>query len=408
PSAVVVLDALPLNANGKVDRKALPAAELASERDYEAPQGEAEQALAAIWSQVLGVGRIGRHDNFFELGGHSLLALKVIARVQSLEDPALKLSLPALMQKQTIAALQVAEAYEAAQRDHAASPPPAPVGVRRLNGGGRDAAAAAPLFCIAPGLRSALDYRPLARHLDGRCEVYGLSLGEAGRRDGLASMAADLAEAIRRTRPAGPVALLGWSLGAPMALHVAAQLEAWGRDVVFVGLVDSYVATGRFDSGLWYDDLRRFVEEVATDRAGKARVGEVLDRFESVRHADGEAMDRAVRGILGELDIDAGGLDIVARASAARRYYAAIADAPPLAGLKAAPSLYWCRRRGEEEKAKLRQELPLAPRTVVQIDADHQGIVRHEVLFTEVARELVVAGGSRARWHSEPGGGGAG
>ncbi|MBO9646762.1 MAG: hypothetical protein J7603_26960, partial [Pseudacidovorax sp.] len=55
--------------------------ELLSERAYEAPQGEAEQALAAIWSQVLGVERIGRHDNFFELGGHSLLAARLVARV---------------------------------------------------------------------------------------------------------------------------------------------------------------------------------------------------------------------------------------------------------------------------------------------------------------------------------------
>ncbi|MBO9646732.1 MAG: AMP-binding protein, partial [Pseudacidovorax sp.] len=53
--------------------------ELLSERAYEAPQGEAEQALAAIWSQVLGVERIGRHDNFFELGGDSILSLKVVA-----------------------------------------------------------------------------------------------------------------------------------------------------------------------------------------------------------------------------------------------------------------------------------------------------------------------------------------
>ncbi|MBB4846272.1 amino acid adenylation domain-containing protein, partial [Paucibacter oligotrophus] len=83
PSAIVVLVALPLNANGKVDRKALPEPEFASERGYEAPQGEAEEALAAIWAEVLGVERVGRHDNFFELGGDSLLSLKVVSRARA-------------------------------------------------------------------------------------------------------------------------------------------------------------------------------------------------------------------------------------------------------------------------------------------------------------------------------------
>ncbi|MGS0897008.1 amino acid adenylation domain-containing protein [Burkholderia stagnalis] len=81
PSVIVVLDALPLNPNGKVDRHALPEAEVESSSAYEAPRGEAEQTLAEIWREVLGVERVGRHDNFFELGGHSLLALQVQRRV---------------------------------------------------------------------------------------------------------------------------------------------------------------------------------------------------------------------------------------------------------------------------------------------------------------------------------------
>ncbi|MFS2055218.1 phosphopantetheine-binding protein, partial [Variovorax sp. CT11-76] len=83
PSAIVVLERLPLNANGKVDRKALPEAEYASDRPFEPPQGELEEALAAIWRELLGAARVGRHDNFFELGGHSLLAVQVASRVQS-------------------------------------------------------------------------------------------------------------------------------------------------------------------------------------------------------------------------------------------------------------------------------------------------------------------------------------
>jgi hypothetical protein len=82
PALVVALDSLPLNPNGKVDRKALPPPEPASARVYEAPQGEVEEALAAIWAEVLGAPRVGRHDNFFELGGHSLMSVQMVARVQ--------------------------------------------------------------------------------------------------------------------------------------------------------------------------------------------------------------------------------------------------------------------------------------------------------------------------------------
>ncbi|MET3441655.1 amino acid adenylation domain-containing protein [Variovorax paradoxus] len=83
PAAIVVLQGLPLNTNGKVDRKALPAAEFTSERAYEAPEGDAEEKLAAIWAEVLGVARVGRQDNFFELGGHSLLALRLLERMRA-------------------------------------------------------------------------------------------------------------------------------------------------------------------------------------------------------------------------------------------------------------------------------------------------------------------------------------
>tara|TARA_R110001583_G_scaffold75188_5_gene207275 strand:+ start:3504 stop:14609 length:11106 start_codon:yes stop_codon:yes gene_type:complete len=81
PGVVVTLDELPLNANGKVDRKALPAPDLVSGSEYEPPQGEVEEALAVIWSEVLGVERVGRHDNFFELGGDSILSLQIVSRL---------------------------------------------------------------------------------------------------------------------------------------------------------------------------------------------------------------------------------------------------------------------------------------------------------------------------------------
>ncbi|SET77616.1 non-ribosomal peptide synthetase [Variovorax sp. OV084] len=77
PSVIVVLDALPLNANGKVDRKALPTPAITSDKPYEAPQGPIAETIAAIWAEVLQMDKVGTHDNFFDLGGHSLLLVRV-------------------------------------------------------------------------------------------------------------------------------------------------------------------------------------------------------------------------------------------------------------------------------------------------------------------------------------------
>jgi amino acid adenylation domain-containing protein len=83
PSAFVPLDKLPLTPNGKVDRKALPAPEIKSAKEFVAPQTPVEQILTKIWGDVLGVARVGIEDNFFELGGHSLLVVRCVTQARS-------------------------------------------------------------------------------------------------------------------------------------------------------------------------------------------------------------------------------------------------------------------------------------------------------------------------------------
>ena len=114
PSAFIPLERLPLSANGKVDRRALPAPDQARpdlDAAYVAPRTPWEERLAEIWEEVLGLDRVGIHDNFFDLGGHSLLAMRVIARANSVLG--VELALRGLFETPTIAALA---AHVGAQR----------------------------------------------------------------------------------------------------------------------------------------------------------------------------------------------------------------------------------------------------------------------------------------------------
>jgi amino acid adenylation domain-containing protein len=105
PSAFVFLDEMPLNSNGKVDRGALPAPDpsASSVAAYVAPRSSLEAQICDVWTEMLGVARIGVNDDFFALGGHSLLAMRVIARLA--EVLPVRLTIGAMFEARTVAAL---------------------------------------------------------------------------------------------------------------------------------------------------------------------------------------------------------------------------------------------------------------------------------------------------------------
>jgi amino acid adenylation domain-containing protein len=106
PAAFVFLDTLPLNSNGKIDRRALPAPDISSfsqSTNFVSPRNSNEEILATIWATVLRLEQLGIHDNFFELGGHSLLATQVISRVR--QAFSVEISLQVLFENPTIASL---------------------------------------------------------------------------------------------------------------------------------------------------------------------------------------------------------------------------------------------------------------------------------------------------------------
>jgi acyl carrier protein len=101
PTALVLLESLPLTVNGKVDRKSLPKPQV--ETAYSTPRSPTERAIAKIWEQLLGTEKIGIEDNFYELGGHSLLATQVASRIRASFQ--LELPLRSLFKSPTVASL---------------------------------------------------------------------------------------------------------------------------------------------------------------------------------------------------------------------------------------------------------------------------------------------------------------
>ncbi|MBI5650955.1 MAG: hypothetical protein HZC40_11010 [Chloroflexi bacterium] len=119
PASFVLLDALPLNVSGKVDRRALPAPDwtrVDRAATFVAPRTSVEAELARVWSALLGIERVGIHDNFFSLGGHSLLATQLVSRIRDTFQ--IELSLRSFFETPTIANLAIVIAQQqAAQAD---------------------------------------------------------------------------------------------------------------------------------------------------------------------------------------------------------------------------------------------------------------------------------------------------
>ena len=236
PSAFVTLDALPLTPNGKLDRKALPAPDaqgLALGR-YEPPQGEAERAIAALWSELLGIERIGRHDNFFDLGGYSLMVFQVI---EGLKRKGYEVALQDVLLAQQLSALAalIGQPREGVADGNAGAN--AQWVTIRKGGGTRRA-----LVFVHEPSGEVLSYERLARHVDPEIGLYGIRAdraavhGESRYED----LAAGYARLIREALPQGPYRLAGWSAGGVLAFEVARQLIAAGGQVEFLGLIDSW------------------------------------------------------------------------------------------------------------------------------------------------------------------------
>jgi thioesterase domain-containing protein len=234
PNAFVFLDAIPLTATNKVDRKALPAPERQAST-YLAPATAMEQTVAKVWQDILGLERVGAGDNFFELGGHSLLGIQLMARLgQTLHlDLPHRLVLDAPVLADMAANIQgrlIPNGFASQSKENS---------LLALN----TQIQGRPLFCIHPMDGSATCYKALAMELQKTCPVYGIEspvrLGLVKPFETAEAMAADYLQLIQAKQPHGPYRLLAWSFGGVIAHEMARQLALLGESVDWVCLLDS-------------------------------------------------------------------------------------------------------------------------------------------------------------------------
>ncbi|MEU2005891.1 non-ribosomal peptide synthase/polyketide synthase [Rhodococcus sp. NPDC019616] len=242
PAHVVELGALPLSANGKLDRAALPVPELSSAAvEYAAPRTAAEEMVARVFEEVLGLERVGRTDNFFDLGGNSLIATRVASALA--DALASDFPLQWMFSDPTPQSLgeRIAKPTADGVLDTGASLDVLlPIRTR---------GAAEPLFCVHPFIGLAWSYAGLSGHLTQDRPIYGLQSPALTEDEApLASItefAARYVREIRSIQPHGPYHLLGWSLGGVIAQEMAVQLQAAGENVRLLGMLDSYVGLDR-------------------------------------------------------------------------------------------------------------------------------------------------------------------
>ncbi|MGC0422030.1 amino acid adenylation domain-containing protein [Embleya sp. AB8] len=239
PSAVVVLDRLPLTANGKLDRKVLPRPEpTAAATPGRVPSGPREQQLCALIADVLGVPRVGVDDDFFALGGHSLLAVRLAGRIKAALG--VDVGIGTIFQAPTAAGLHAA--LSAADHGGDALDVLLPL---------RAAGARTPVFCVHPAGGLSWCYAGLIRHLPTGVPLFGLQAQGVGPATAgeplpgtLEELAAHYVDRLREVRPDGPYRLLGWSTGGIIAHAMATRLQELGQDVELLAILDAYPAEG--------------------------------------------------------------------------------------------------------------------------------------------------------------------
>jgi thioesterase domain-containing protein len=254
PAVYVLMEQFPLTANGKIDRRALPAPDMgrpAQEQAYLAPRDGLEQVIVEMWRKALGLDQVGVNDNFFELGGNSIIGALLMNQLQ--ERLGENVYAVAIFTSPTVAKLSnyLREHHAAAisriAREAASTKSRMVSEWTPLVEIQRGATEQQPLFFVHPAGGGVTCYFELASLLGPEQPFYGLQArgldGEHVPLTVLPDMASYYVEALRSRQPQGPYMLGGWSMGGVVVYEMAQQLRAQGQEISLLALVDSRYPT---------------------------------------------------------------------------------------------------------------------------------------------------------------------
>ncbi|MFF3324047.1 alpha/beta fold hydrolase, partial [Streptomyces sp. NPDC002889] len=228
PTAIVPLDRIPLTANGKLDRAALPALGLEQTDIGRAPGTPQAQVVCELFAEVLGRPVVGVDEDFFDLGGHSLLATRLIARLRAAFG--VELGLRSLFEAPTPGGIAARLDIDDPDGSYEVVLPLRTQGSRP------------PLFCIHPGGGISWSYSALIKHLGPEYPLYGIQARSLARPEprpkSIEEMAVDYADHIQTVQPHGPYHLAGWSFGGLCAHALAAEFQRRGERVALVAVLD--------------------------------------------------------------------------------------------------------------------------------------------------------------------------
>lgn len=269
PATLMLLKAIPLTPNGKVDLRALPAPSYNSATGLRPVAAAHEQVLVGLFADVLGLRSVGVDDSFFELGGHSLLATRLASRVRTMLG--VDVPIQTLFQYPTAGSLAQWLRGRAASGEVNAL---GPILALRARG------AAPALWCVHPVGGMSWAYSGLLPYIEVGQPVYGLQARGLSSDEELPrsveEMADDYVARITAVAPVGPYHLLGWSLGGVVAQAMAARLERRGHTVALLTLLDSDLYLSPEDPT--EDMLAATLSEAQRSVAGVADADPVLTR----------------------------------------------------------------------------------------------------------------------------------
>jgi len=378
PSAIVIMEKLPLNVNGKIDRRKLPTPDFATELGYEAPQGEQEKALSEVWSEVLGVERVGRYDNFFELGGDSILALKLYAKMKQLKGLDQTFSLQTIMSCQSIYNLMCHSGVQNKDSNKVSN-----IEVLTRISSSKDSI---PLFCIPPGVRNSADYLPLANALKQERSVLGVMAPSGLEREtDLERIASAYADSICDSGIKAPYAIIGWSMGATIAIHIANALEDRGEAVAYLGLVDCFVPSdanthtvANIDDEL-YALLANFMDSTHIEKV----FSDLMSSKNDSQHRLEEVLNISVPNI----DRDTSAF-IINKVTSYKAWNKAISQETAFPKLKTKVDLYWAKTKSQADIIALNGNTGFTPSRISYFETDHQGIIKDRQFIRAVSSAM--------------------